>query len=287
MGLRGPILAAIDLTDTADEVLTQASSIGTNLNTRLVVCHVLPEMLQARMLFPQLAEADTAAQAALEQRAREAVQARVEAVTGRPRTEFEVALESGSAHAGLLSQAERLGAGLLVVGPGHVAERVARYAPCAVLVARPSARGCVLGATDFSDPSLPAIEVAAAEATRRHVTLRLIHCLEFTEPVMLGSPVLAIGAVPMLSGEFAEELAGRARARLQESLARLGVAGECVVTRQGAVLSVVETARQVPTELIVVGTRGRSNLSRLLLGSVAEAVMREAPCSVIVVHLAS
>jgi nucleotide-binding universal stress UspA family protein len=287
MRLRGPVLAAIDLTDAADEVLRQAGAIAASLRTRLVVCHVLQETLQARMLFPQLAERDAAAQADIEQRAREAVEARAATITGRSRTDFEVVLEFGSAHSGILTQIEQVGAGLVVVGPGHAAERVARYARCTVLVARASTGGCVLGATDFSDPSLPAIEVAAAEAVRRGAALRLMYCLEFADPVLIGSSNMAIGVLPALPGDVVEELERSSRDRLQSSLARLGVAGECFVTRGYPGVAIVEAARDVATELIVVGMRGRSNLARMLLGGVADAVLHTAPCSVMVVHLAA
>jgi nucleotide-binding universal stress UspA family protein len=286
MALRGPVLAAIDLTDAADEVLAQASAMAKCLQTRLIVCHMLHEMMRVRMLFPQLAGVETATQPALEQRARDAVEARVAAVTQRSKADFEVAVDSGTAHAGILAQAEQVGAGLVVVGPGAVADRVARYAPCPVLIARPSPRGSVLGATDFSDPSLPAIEAAAAEAARRGTTLRLMHCLEAAEPIVLGSSAIAVGVLPALPFDVIEELENDARERLRTSLARLGVSGDCIVARGRAALAIVEAARDVPTELVVVGIRGRSNLSRLLLGSVAEAILKTAPCSVLVVHLA-
>jgi nucleotide-binding universal stress UspA family protein len=49
---------------------------------------------------------------------------------------------------------------------------------------------------------------------------------------------------------------------------------------------IVRYAQNTGTDLIVMGTHGRSGLERLLMGSVAEKVMREAPCSVLVVKLA-
>jgi nucleotide-binding universal stress UspA family protein len=281
---RGPVLAAIDLTDTADEVLAQAGAIATALQARLIVCHVLREMLRVRMVLPQLSRVDTAMHAALYQRARDVVEARVVAVT-RSTTDFEVAIDSGSAQTGILSQAEQAGAGVVVIGPGTVADRVARYAPCPVLIARLSAHGGVLGATDFSDPFLPAIEAAAAEASRRGVGLRLIHCVDAAEPIALGSPAVAARVLPALPLNVIEELENDARQRLRTSLARFGVSGDCLIARGRAAVAIVEAAREVPTELVVIGIRRRSKLSRLLLGSVAEAVLNTAPCSVLVVHL--
>ncbi len=48
---------------------------------------------------------------------------------------------------------------------------------------------------------------------------------------------------------------------------------------------IVRYAEEQVVDLIVMGTHGRSGLERLLMGSVAEKVMREAPCSVLVVKL--
>ena len=47
---------------------------------------------------------------------------------------------------------------------------------------------------------------------------------------------------------------------------------------------IVKAAEQWPADLIVIGTHGRGGLGRVLLGSVAEAVMRHAPCPVLTVR---
>jgi nucleotide-binding universal stress UspA family protein len=283
--LHGPVMAAIDLTETADEVLRQAVAIAKALKTSVSVCHVMHEAAYARMLFPQLAAVDRQAGAQLEQRVRDAIAARVAAVAPGSHATIRVSVEGGSPHAGLLREIERSGAGLAVLGPGHVAERVARYAPCAILVARPSTSGSVVGATDFSDPSLPAIAIAAAEAARRGRPLRVLHCVEFSEPVLLGSSTVAIGVLPAFPGELVETLEREARDRLQDALRRANAKGDGIVARGTPAQAILEAANATPTELIVIGTRGRSDLGRLLLGSVAETVLRNAPCSVLVVHV--
>ena len=48
---------------------------------------------------------------------------------------------------------------------------------------------------------------------------------------------------------------------------------------------IVQRAREIGADTIVMGTHGRTGLERLLMGSVAEKVMRESPCSVMVVKL--
>jgi nucleotide-binding universal stress UspA family protein len=286
MSLRGPVVAAIDLTDAADEVLAQAHTLAAGLHARFVVCHVLPEILHTRMLFPQLSETDAETHATIERRTREAIEARIALVTARSPDDFESVVEFGSAHSGILAQVEHVGAGLVVLGPGRVAERVARYAPCAVMVARPSKGGCVLAATDFSDPALPAIEIGAAEARRRGVKLRLMNCLELGEPVLWGSSSIAIGVLPALPGELIDEFERDALKRLRSSLAAMKIDGDCLVARGRPAAQIVETARDTPTALVVVGSRGRSRLSRALLGNVAETVLHTAPCSVLAVRLA-
>jgi len=52
----------------------------------------------------------------------------------------------------------------------------------------------------------------------------------------------------------------------------------------GAASEIVKAAKDWPADLIVIGSHGRSGLKRALLGSVAEAVMRHAPCPVLVVR---
>jgi nucleotide-binding universal stress UspA family protein len=50
---------------------------------------------------------------------------------------------------------------------------------------------------------------------------------------------------------------------------------------------IVRTAKEWPADVIVIGTHGRHGVERMFLGSVAEAVMRHAPCSVLVVRAAA
>src|SRR5262245_59069946 len=48
--------------------------------------------------------------------------------------------------------------------------------------------------------------------------------------------------------------------------------------------AIVQVAREVPCDLIILGTHGRRGLARLLMGSVAEQVVRKAPCPVVTVR---
>jgi universal stress protein A len=157
-----------------------------------------------------------------------------------------------------------------------------------VLIARRSPQGPVVGATDFSDPSLPALHTAAAEARRRGSALHLLHALDiglFT----LGHTTTA--AMPYLAGSSPIALDGLdnlrvlAKQRLEQTLREVDLPGDTAVIAGFAKDVIVQYAESVQAELIVVGTHGRSGLARLTLGSTAASVIESAPCAVLVVRL--
>jgi len=75
-----------------------------------------------------------------------------------------------------------------------------------------------------------------------------------------------------------------AQKRLDEVLKQAHVTAETLITVGAAGSAIIETASEKKAQLIVVGTVGRTGLRRALLGSVAEAVAKGAPCSVLVVR---
>ena len=277
--LVGPVLVAVDLSEGADEALRQADALARRFAGPLYVCHVLPELLRVRMLFPQLQQQDAGDVQALERKAAEVVASRVEAVTGRSPDQYSVRTEVGSPHSGILEQTEQIRPGVLVLGAGRVTERVVRYAPCPVLVARASPPGKVLAATDFSDPSFPAVETAVSEAASRGVAVCLIHSIDLSPIMVTEIPM------PSLSVDVIRDLQTGARKRLQKSLRDFDTGGECFVGEGNAASDILQAAQNIPAELVVVGTRGRTGLARLALGSVAEAVVSRAHCSVLVMRL--
>lgn len=286
MPLYGPILVATDFSAGAAEALRQAYRLALELRTPLVVGHVIPEAYRVRVLFPHTAGIDAATQRELQKKAANAAHEQIQAVL-EPAAEppLEVRFESGSPHAGILKLAEQNGAALIVMGPGATAARVARAAHHTVLVARPSpSDGAVLGASDFSDPSLPALRLAASEAERRHARLRLIHCLDVDATAYLaaaGAPGVLVA--PPFPDDAVKAMEAEARDRLRIVAGDAGA--DLVVVRYSPLSAITHEAARTPTSLIVVGTHGRSGFARLALGSVAETVMRDAPCSVVVVPL--
>src|SRR5512135_2005453 len=186
--INGPILAAMDLDNGSAELLRQADALARSYKVPLSVCHVLPEIISVQPLFPHLHLDDALKRSGLEAAVRDALLERIRAVTTQELSQTEIEIEQGTVHAGILRAAERIGAGGVIIGGkidhkglhilGNAAEHVVRYAHCPVLVARPSPAGKVLVATDFSDPALPAVEAAAAEALRRKADLTILHAID-------------------------------------------------------------------------------------------------------------
>lgn len=280
---KGPVMVATDLEPDADEAVRQADTLAKREGQPLHACHVLPEVLRVRALFPQLHQPEAAELLALERRAGDEVARRVEELTGRFGEECPIWIDTGSPHGGILRQAERVGAGLIVLGPGPTAPRVVRGATVPVLVARPSPPGGVLGASDLSDPSRPALAAAAAEAARRAVALTLFHSVDV--PLVDSAIGLMGPAFPAVTPAIMEDLRNHGRGELLAFCRRSGVNAECVVKDGRPAAAILEEARASRSGLIVVATHGSTGLARLALGSVAEAVLADAPCSVLVVRL--
>jgi nucleotide-binding universal stress UspA family protein len=290
--IKGPILAAMDLDNGSDDLLRQADALARSYKVKLSVCHVLPEIFAVRPLFPQLHLDDALKRSVLEAAVRDALLDRIRTVTTRESSPTGIEIEQGTVHAGILRAAERIGAGAVVVGVkvddrglhilGDAAEHVVRYAHCPVLVARPSPAGKVLAATDFSDPALSAVEAGVAEARRRKADLTIIHAIDLL-PVM--SPYYGefLGMPPMDLGDQMRELWQQ---RLDECVHRFKAKGGGLLRNGPAASTILSAASELPAQLLVVGTHGRTGLSRIALGSVAEAVVRAAPCSVLTVRFA-
>jgi nucleotide-binding universal stress UspA family protein len=141
----------------------------------------------------------------------------------------------------------------------------------------------ILVPTDFSAPSDAALDFAKTIATTFGASLHLLHVFE--DPFVTGA-FAAEAYAPMPPATRAALLAD-ARARLkhrltQDEQARFDASAE-LVTGVSA-MAIVEYARDHEIDLIVMGTHGRTGMAHLLIGSVAERVVRLAPCPVLTVH---
>jgi nucleotide-binding universal stress UspA family protein len=293
------VFVATDLSDGDNEPIRQAHEWARASGGQLIACHIVPDVMRNHPLFPQQGLDETTQVLDMERRAADAVSDRVARVTGRKPDELQVIIGSGAPDVGVLTRAEEAGADLVVVGShsatrmerfllGSVAERVVRYAHCPVLVARPQVpAGAILAATDFSDPAVPAILAAAQAARWFGGPLKVLHSIDIEiHPVIGWGVPLAATWVPV-TNDTVEQMRANASTNLKETLRRLGVEGDCIVAEGRAGAAILRAAEELPARLVVVGTRGRTGLSRLVLGSVAEAVVRTAPSPVLVVRLST
>ncbi len=136
----------------------------------------------------------------------------------------------------------------------------------------------ILCPTDFSSVADAGVAHAASLAAREGAELVLLHVL---------APITAY-VLPDVVGSIAVDLEERSREDARHELRRLrdrvrstGVRTHTVLVQGYAPSQIARAAERLRCELIVLGTHGRTGLTRMLLGSVAEAVVRRAPCPVL------
>lgn len=140
----------------------------------------------------------------------------------------------------------------------------------------------ILLPTDFSDYAKTAMNYSCAFAEHFGAELHLLHVLQDLV-AMVPEPGLAFPP----PGDYMTELRESAERALEQLLDPNWAEGKTIVkaTRQGPpFLEIIRYAKEVDIDMIVIGTHGRSGLAHALLGSVAEKVVRKAPCPVLTVR---
>jgi nucleotide-binding universal stress UspA family protein len=136
----------------------------------------------------------------------------------------------------------------------------------------------ILVATDFSPTARAGVDWAIEVASEHDASIRLVHGLLLAHRMTDYVP-----APP----DFTEALQAAAAARLEEVCQRVRKAGVEVSSDLRLGLpsqAILEAAREEQADLLVIGTRGLSGVSHLLLGSTAERVVQHASCPVLSVH---
>jgi nucleotide-binding universal stress UspA family protein len=286
------ILVGADFSPASATALKQAMRIAKWSQSGVKVVHVLETLLVL-----DLQEAMSVMQEdivnALNEDARKSWQEFAAAIPGASELPFET--EINSAVAALTRRAGEPGVGLLVIGThgpevkkavGPVASGCVRRAPSDVLLVQdPHSRPytTVIVGVDFSETSRRAVEQAAAVATRDGATLYIIHA--YSVP-WKKSAFKKSASVADLDVRYRDMLL----ARLQEFCKPLGAEMTYLQPRFQLIEhdshghGIGQFARQIGADLVVLGKRGKTNLRDILLGSTAERVLRDAPCSILAVH---
>ncbi|RPI76562.1 MAG: universal stress protein [Planctomycetaceae bacterium] len=139
----------------------------------------------------------------------------------------------------------------------------------------------ILVATDFSQHSRVALTYAASFAQAFKAQVVLCHVLEKPDFLSTFPPVME-GYIPPNLAELHEK---HARVECESLLAGFGLTDAIVVLPHGnPAHEVVKAAKAENVDLVIVGTHGRGTLTHLLLGSVAEKIVRTATCPVLTVR---
>ena len=200
----------------------------------------------------------------------------------------------------IVDEASRSGAALVVVGSrgrgaiartllGSVAAEVIDHAPCPVLVARGPAIRRALLAEDGSAPARAAAQLLSEWPALRGLPVHVVSVL----PLRLEStsdPTEHHATADPREAAAVDRAREASRALAHQTAARLAAEGldAHYAVRAGDVAGeLVQAACEFGADVIAMGTRGRTGLERLFLGSVARKVLYSAGCSVLVVRGAS
>lgn len=157
--------------------------------------------------------------------------------------------------------------------------------------------GTILHPTDFSEHSEVAFRVASALARDYNARLILLHVISPSMAIYGGKPASAMTGPAAeeakkclrelershwrlpCSAAFLVEEAKQSLRKMEERTHHIRV--ELLVLQGDPADMILRAAEETHSDMIVMGTQGRTALSRLLLGSVAESVIRKAPCPVL------
>ena len=149
----------------------------------------------------------------------------------------------------------------------------------------------ILVPLDGSDHSLKALEIAVQIARKFDGKITLVHVYSvWVRPIVMPEPTtLTPSWVPVMApAEFSKvmEAARKAAASIladgEKRVKAEGVQVEKVLREGHTVQEILEAAKDGKFDLIVMGARGVSRIRGILLGSVSDGVIRNAPCPVLV-----
>lgn len=136
----------------------------------------------------------------------------------------------------------------------------------------------ILVPVDFSEPSINAVPYALAFAKQFKAQLVLVHIVE--QVVYPGDWMIP----PFPTGDFASESREQLMAKLRSTCTEKAGKVTPIVRFGRAWQEIIEVAREQKCDMIIMATHGYTGLRHVLLGSVAEKIVRHAPCPVLTVR---
>ncbi|MBM3858237.1 MAG: universal stress protein [Verrucomicrobia bacterium] len=281
MKLIEKILVATDFSEAAHDALRAALAVAGKFRSKLVLLHVIPGAVDAPLELERL-------QAPIREQFADWEK---EILTAGLRVDKSI-IAHGTPFDRIIHWADVEDVNVIFVGSeqkstdspfrlGVTPERLIRKSDKPVWVVKPGSPALprkILCAVDFSDPSRRALTNAIHLARQLDADLTVLHVLD-----------TALAAFAQTPSPAAEELARKQQERQKEFdgfLAGFHLNGVRVtpsLRAGGPSWEILNAVRDTGCDLLVMGSVGRTGLPRILLGSVAEKVVRELPCSVITV----
>ena len=275
------ILVATDLSAGAERAIARAVQLAEEHRATLTILHVLPE-----------AVGDEASKRQIVLQVEKYLHRKV--IKPSPHREKTVSIQvvTGTAFVEIIRRAREKAADIILVGAhgeqfinkllfGTTAEKIVRRGDRPVLVVKRRVRGpyrTVLVPTDFSDQSGQAL--ALAMRVGPGAKYLLLHAYQGIEQQLWRSDFPKSDIL-----RYRRELAKQSREQLRHFIHHRGLDNTSFVrlVRYGRAPQVISSvARRLRPDLVAVGSAGRTGLPHVLLGSVAEHVLREVSCDVLV-----
>lgn len=273
------ILVATDFTDSSASAVEAAITLATKFNTFLSVLTVIPDIKDSPIPLDKIKESihrllmDIEA----ESKKRGVVNLESKAVIGSP---FDRIIE----------EANIQNANLIMLGSGDkenksaytlgiTAEKVMRKASKPVWVVKKGSRHTIeniLCAVDFSDASNRALQNAIFLSKAFNAGLTILTVIESLSNIYPGRPIVE----PQTQGIYVKDRENEFR-KFLGGFDLSGVRWEKLIQRGSPDAEILGAVRERTPDLLIMGSEGKTGISRILMGSVAEKVVRELPCSVI------
>lgn len=277
------ILVATDLSTRSDRALRRAVLLAGAHNATLTLGHVIDDDRPAYLVESERNATSTL----LDETAR--------TVTQTDQVTADVAITTGEASAGILQIADDINADIVVLGShrrqlldgfvGTTAERIIRRSQRPVLMANAMPLSLYqrsLLAVDFDDASRTAIDCAQRFGILERTQVTALHLFDAPASGMMKRAMQMPEAIDNYLGSQKSE----ARNKLDSFLSAIELrsAHRLVEHDRGSAARMILTcAEEQGADLIVMGTNQRKGVGRLLLGSVAQNVLLDAECDVLVV----
>lgn len=278
-------LVGTDLSARSDRALDRAVVLARDLGVHLTIVHVVDDALPQPIA------------AAQQEAAERIVQDYLKANNVHDGSTFSIEVVLGQAYSDILEVAENVESDLIILGihredrfkeimdlfRGTTAERVIRASKFPVLSVKERAGDPyqrIIVAVDFSAYSRRAVEFSVEFAP--NAELHILHAYGVPFEGFLYGRATRGEVRDQLRQEFAQTIEADIEALLAGQVAK-GTKFSRIIC-EGEVRSVIrQEARRLKADLLVIGTHGRTGVTRAVLGSVAEDMFRDPPCDVLAI----